>query len=608
MYKNFFGFKERPFKLIPDPAYLFLSKSHEEALAHLTYAIRQGDGFVEITGEVGTGKTTLCRVFLESLDEETEVAYIVNPKLDAIQLLKSINDEFHIESGADNTKDLIDTLNRFLLEEKSRGKRVLLLIDEAQNLSMPVMEQIRLLSNLETTRSKLIQIILVGQPELGEMLDSHELRQLGQRITLRCHLRPLDLGETRDYILHRIGIAAKKQSVHFTRWAYRVIYRFSGGIPRLINIICDRALLVAFGLNQKRITWRVAKRAFGELSFGRNKSQWKTNWYKPAAIVLGACCLGLIALIYLGGEKENSKPSVQMEPAGLSQNTVAPVLQEKSVAVQPVSVENKSAPKPGTGVESNGSEIASIHTPDSTLSNQSAGQDKDSLSETIEKLTSQSREEAISTIAALWSIPIEVHPSLQLTQNDFDFFQLTARQKGLVIRYIHGGLEELEQLNLPAVLKFLAPSGTFARYMTLVRITDSKVALQSGDSSIIEVDPEELLANWSGTAYIFWQDFYRLNETISPNEDSKSVVALKMLLQENGYKNANLTTLYDTQTQQFIREFQKKNGLEVDGVVGASTKILLYNNSPGLKIPHIMNGSSGIGPMVEKASHGRSTQ
>ena len=259
MYTSFFGLKERPFKLVPDPAYLFLSRSHEEALAHLSYAISQGDGFVEITGEVGTGKTTLCRVFLANLDQDTEAAYIFNPILNSIQLLKSINDEFGINSEADNTKELIDILNAFLMEKKSQGKKVILLIDEAQNLSREVLEQLRLLSNLETDIYKLIQIILVGQPELGEMLDSYELRQLGQRITLSCHLFPLTYKETKGYIQHRINIATQKTGIRFSRAAFRFIYRYSGGIPRLINITCDRALLTAFGVGRHKITGNIAR-------------------------------------------------------------------------------------------------------------------------------------------------------------------------------------------------------------------------------------------------------------------------------------------------------------------------------------------------------------
>ena len=266
MYNSFFGFKERPFQLVPNPAYLFLSRCHEEALAHLTYALSQGDGFVEITGEVGTGKTTLCRAFLENLDHNTEAAYIFNPKLDSLQLLKTINDEFGLSSEADNIKDLIDTLNDFLIRRKAEGKKVILVIDEAQNLSKDVLEQLRLLSNLETSTSKLIQIVLVGQPELGDMLDSYELRQLGQRITLSYTLNPLNFRETRDYIRHRLQVASQKPGVKFTWPAIRTIYRYSGGIPRLINIACDRSLLTAFGLDRRKVTAGIASASIRELA------------------------------------------------------------------------------------------------------------------------------------------------------------------------------------------------------------------------------------------------------------------------------------------------------------------------------------------------------
>ena len=192
MYEKFFNFREKPFKLVPNPAYLFLSKSHEETLAHLNYALSEGDGFVEITGEVGTGKTTLCRAFLESLGSDIIPAYIFNPRLSPRQLIRAINDELGIKYDADDTKDLIDKLNAFLIRKKAQRKKVVLLIDEAQNLSRNVLEQLRLLSNLETSQEKLLQIILVGQPELSEILDAHELRQLRQRITLRYHLSPLN--------------------------------------------------------------------------------------------------------------------------------------------------------------------------------------------------------------------------------------------------------------------------------------------------------------------------------------------------------------------------------------------------------------------------------
>ena len=236
MYNEFFGFKEKPFSLVPNPAYLFLSKTHEEAMAHLVYALSQGEGFAEITGEVGTGKTTLCRALLENLDENTESAYIFNPKLDSIQLIKAINDEFGIPSDADNIKDLTDTLNSFLIEKKADGKDIVLLIDEAQNLSREVLEQLRLLSNLETSQYKLLQIILIGQPELKGMLESHDLRQLRQRITLSCHLNPLTFRETKEYIIHRLKTAALNHVTDFAPGAIPIW--FDPAEPQMVPIVC----------------------------------------------------------------------------------------------------------------------------------------------------------------------------------------------------------------------------------------------------------------------------------------------------------------------------------------------------------------------------------
>ena len=297
MYTQYFGLKERPFKLVPNPHYLYLSRSHEEALAHLAYAVSEGDGFLAVTGEVGTGKTTLCRSFIESLSDDKVVAYIFNPKLDALQLLKAINDEFEINSKAKNVKDLIDILNRFLMEKKQEGKTVILLIDEAQNLSIDVLEQIRLLSNLETTKEKLLQIILVGQPELMDMLDTPELRQLTQRITLRCHLSSLNLKEMTEYIEHRLNLASQKRQVKFTGPAFRAIKKFSNGTPRLVNMVCDRSLLTAFGMNKKKVTAGMVRAAVRELSGRGNWLFYRKISYMPVLASLFLLFLALAAFL-----------------------------------------------------------------------------------------------------------------------------------------------------------------------------------------------------------------------------------------------------------------------------------------------------------------------
>ncbi|MGW8160828.1 MAG: AAA family ATPase [Desulfobulbales bacterium] len=336
MYNKFFGFKEKPFKLVPNPEYLFLSKSHEEALAHLTYAISHGDGFVEITGEVGTGKTTLCRVFLENLDKSIEAAYIFNPKLDALQLLRAINDELGIDSAPDNTKDLIDRLNEFLIDKKRSGQKVLVLIDEAQNLSHEVLEQLRLLSNLETTQEKLLQIILVGQPELGDMLSSHQLRQLGQRITINCQLAPLTFKETKDYIRHRIALASHRAGPPFDKASYRAIYEYSRGVPRLINIACDRTLLNAFSRNSFNITGAITKEAIDELTRKRVKPARRSLQTPTTLAILAAICIPLIIfLLYRSGSNlpETTAVSQQTAPPSAEQSAMeqtVPALQHDS--------------------------------------------------------------------------------------------------------------------------------------------------------------------------------------------------------------------------------------------------------------------------------------
>ena len=253
MYTQFYGLREKPFSLSPDPRYLFLADSHREALAHLLYGIEQGEGFIAITGEVGTGKTTLCRTLLQRIEPGTEVAFIFNPQLSALELLQAISAELGLETGDLTRRELTDQLNRFLLAKRQEDHRVLLIIDEAQNLAPDALEQVRLLSNLETNTAKLIQIILIGQPELDAILEQPSLRQLCQRISVRWRLAPLSTGETREYVRHRLRIAAGAPRDLFTELALREIHRRSQGIPRVINLLCDRALLAGYAASAKAI-------------------------------------------------------------------------------------------------------------------------------------------------------------------------------------------------------------------------------------------------------------------------------------------------------------------------------------------------------------------
>jgi len=265
MYEKFYGFQERPFNVTADPAFFFLSRKHQEAFSHLIYGIQDRKGILEITGEIGTGKTTLCRALLNHLDSETKTAFILNPYLSQLQLLQAIVADFGINIKSRNKLALINVLNDFLLQESAAGNNVVLLIDEAQNLSLKQLEQVRLLSNLETEKCKLLQIVLVGQPELLDKLRSPSLRQLNQRISVRYHILPLDKDEVQEYIKHRLHVAGAKSKIEFNPDALEEIFHYTGGTPRLINILCDRALLAGFVVETQVITSEIIKKCIEEL-------------------------------------------------------------------------------------------------------------------------------------------------------------------------------------------------------------------------------------------------------------------------------------------------------------------------------------------------------
>lgn len=264
MYNDFYGLQEQPFNLTPDPRFLFFSDRHREAFHHILFGIQERKGFIQVTGEVGAGKTTLCRAVLEELGPTYRTALILNPCMTSDQLLRTVLREFGLEAPEDRVACL-ETLNRFLLEQLEAGNDVVLLIDEAQDLDFDLLEQIRLLSNLETDQRKLLQIVLIGQPELRDRLNEKRLRQLRQRITVRYHLTPLSRHETEIYIHHRLHVAGANGRPALSRWAVRKIHRYSRGIPRLINAVCDKALLCGFVAGTDYLTAAHVRRAIREL-------------------------------------------------------------------------------------------------------------------------------------------------------------------------------------------------------------------------------------------------------------------------------------------------------------------------------------------------------
>lgn len=296
MYLDFYGLSEAPFSITPDPRFVYLSERHRDGLAHLLYGVGQGGsgGFVQLTGEIGTGKTTLCRLLLEQLPEKTRVALLLNPLLNPVELLQTICEELHvgIDEARGSIKALTDRLNAFLLQAHADGERVVVIIDEAQNLSVESLEQVRLLTNLETATQKLMQIILLGQPELRELLDRPDLRQLAQRITARYHLTPLDADETETYVRHRLHVAGSER-LPFTRLALRSLHKRSGGVPRLINVIADRALVAGYARSLDSISERVVDEAADEALFGGPRR--RRRLWMSAAAVLALVLLSLLA-------------------------------------------------------------------------------------------------------------------------------------------------------------------------------------------------------------------------------------------------------------------------------------------------------------------------
>ncbi|TAK98032.1 MAG: ATPase [Verrucomicrobia bacterium] len=265
MYHEYYGLTEAPFDITPNPRFLFYSAKHREAYNHLLYGIRERKGFVQLTGEVGAGKTTLCRALLEQLDGHFSTALILNPVMSADQLMKAIALEFGLPVHTLDRLETLAVINQFLLQQASVGRDTVLIIDEAQDLTDDLLEQVRLLSNLETDNRKLLQIVLLGQPELRDRLNQHKLRQLRQRITVRYHLRPLNRFEVEHYIQHRLEVSGARGGPHFTMPALWRVHKYSGGIPRLVNAVCDKALLAGFVNQTDRINWSMIGRAIREL-------------------------------------------------------------------------------------------------------------------------------------------------------------------------------------------------------------------------------------------------------------------------------------------------------------------------------------------------------
>ncbi len=520
MYLSFYGLADKPFSITPDPRYLFLGGRHAEALAHLIYGITDAGGFIQLTGEVGTGKTTVIRSLLARRPDNAEIALILNPGLDARQFLQTICEELGIPlpaSAAGNLKELIDILNRHLLAAHAAGRRVVVIVDEAQNLAPEVLEQVRLLTNLETETQKLLQIILIGQPELRAMLERNDLRQLAQRITGRYHLEPLTKEESIAYMRHRLRIAGATQEI-FTRGAMNELYRASGGVPRLLNVIGDRALLGGYTEDRHLINGSLVRRAASEVSGHRVLPAW-LPW-----LAGGAAALLLTTTTWIVWNQ-----------------------QQTAAVVPPVAEVVAPAPAPPPPAP-----------PDllPLLHDAAASLDADG---------------AYARLFALWNASYVADSADACTQ---------AAQQGLECLSESGGLEVLRRYNRPAVLALADEAG--ATYQVVVAHLGPETAhLLLGDAGH-EVPLAELEPRWSGDFVLLWKPAQSEPRNLSLGMSGEAVRNLRLQLhQALGYALDAVATdesasgYFDESLQQLVLEFQRSNGLMEDGVAGSRTQALL---------------------------------
>ena len=519
MYATYFGLPESPFSITPDPRFLYLSAQHREALAHLLYGVQEGGGFVQLTGDVGTGKTTICRALLEQLPKEVDVALVLNPALTAHELLQTVCEELLIElpPDCDSTKVLIDKLNAYLLDANARGRRTVLIIDEAQNLSKEVLEQVRLLTNLETNRSKLLQIFLVGQPELGVLLDDRGLRQVAQRITARYHLGPLTKKDTTEYVLHRLAVAGGKREL-FTDGALGRIYRYSRGVPRLINILSDRSLLGAYSGNKDRVNGGVVRRASRELSGRRPR---KTPWLKTVPLAAGVTLVSLWA-IWLG--TSGRQPEAEPTPLGPS---ASGIIEYRSGDVGSSGVTPSSAFAPG-GVGTN-------------------------------------RQAAANALLARWGAPPLETQGIPLCQ--------WAEMHGLRCLEGQGTWQQLQRYNRPALIK-MRDRHEKPQFAVITELAPGSATLDSGEKRT-RIALADLDQRWSRDYLILWRPPLPNLGLIGRGSSGPAVVWLRQALgRVEGYAAVDLTAAhYDDDLQAQIMRFQRARQILVDGVVGPETII-----------------------------------
>ncbi|MCW3173343.1 ExeA family protein [Shewanella subflava] len=546
MYKAFYGLNDNPFSIAPNPHYMFLSDRHREALVHLTYGLGETGGFVLLTGEVGTGKTTVSRCLLQQLPENTDTAFILNPSLTEQELLATLCDELGITYGENpSIKQLTDLLSQYLLNSHKNGRNTVLIIDEAQHLRSEVLEQLRLLTNLETDTKKLLQVILIGQPELQQLLKRQDLRQLAQRITARYHLLPLNADELALYVQHRLQVAGRHEPL-FTAKSIRRLHHYSGGIPRLTNLLCERALMAGYGQSKVPIDHKMIDQAAMEV-LGESLPNNDKRWYAAIAVVALFTFSAAFYLFYQSGETTSSAAEVLH-----NQQTNQPI-QTLPSASQAVS----HSPSADTALQVNSSKMNA---------NQRVMQNAMAQSQNIDV--------AFAALFGLW----QLQPISELTPCQ------AAQQQGLTCYQQQGNWNSIMRLNYPAVV-YLQDAKINPFYGVIVERQYEQILLQLGEQQFW-VGKDWFDRHFSGTFEILWQSEQAMPREIGQSAPLAQVQWLENSLAMIDQRPARLVSQFDRQLEEHLMSFQRLHGLKADGIAGSQTlvQINLYLSQTGPRL------------------------
>ena len=541
MYLNFYGFREKPFNLTPDPRFVFLSKTHKEAFAHLLYGVNHRVGFIALTGEVGSGKTTVLRALLSQLDaDHHRTALIFNPCVSPEVLLQNINREFGIPTNTSNHTSFLDSLNVFLLQQNAEGRTVVLVIDEAQDLEAPVLEQIRLVSNLETDREKLIQIILSGQPEFVQILKRNEMRQLSQRINVRYHLQAMDFQDTVHYINHRLEVAGGRGGGLFSGRALKRIFRYSGGLPRLVNAACDRALLAGYARDTTRIDSHIA--ATGIRDMKKNTASYTR---KRRLILIPT--FGLLAVLF--ATAIYFKQYDFMPPFGAAQHIkTTEELTNKAQVLTSDELPRAMAVELGKVTET------------------------------------ESARRAFNILAGFWNVPTFSEDG---DSSQFSGIERAASDRGLRLYRFSGNLGNLLRIGYPAVLGLTVPGIRGKRFVSLVGTENERLLIDPPIAGRRSLSFRELERYWFGQSFLLWKDPLNLLRTTGPGSKESQIKQLQNLLREAGAYSKPVTGVYNDETLSAVKGFQSSKGIERDGIVGGQTLMLLYGSVDRFKVPKL---------------------